>query len=236
MLVYAKTHKGLVRRSNQDALLVTSDIYGVADGMGGHKGGETASRLAVQVLKNVMKGKTPEERIIQMGIEAANRRVYESGCKDSALSGMGTTITLLWEASETVWIAHVGDSRAYLFRDGRLTQQTEDHSVVAELLKTKAITPELAAKHPYKNVITRALGIEPVVEADILSFEKREGDIWLICTDGLYNMVPDDQIVDALQSQNLEKTADKILELAIVHGGVDNVSFILGIVAEVNRA
>lgn len=236
MLVYSKTHKGLVRLSNQDTLLIATDAYGVADGMGGHNGGETASRVAVQVLKNALRGKNPEEHALALGIEAANRRIYEMGKRDSALQGMGTTVTLLWEGRNRMLIAHVGDSRAYLYRDGELSCQTEDHSMVAELIKNNLITPEMAKTHPYKSVITRAVGIDPMVTPDILSMEKREGDRWLVCSDGLHNMVPDEQIAEVLKSLEGERAAEKLLELAIEHGGQDNISFVLGLVTEVNPA
>ena len=235
MVAYAKTHQGLVRKTNQDALLVDSGIFGVADGMGGHNGGETASRVAVEVIKNAVQGKQPEHRALELGIEAANRRVFDMGKKDSKLSGMGTTVTLMWEAADLVWIAHVGDSRAYLYRDGELTRQTEDHSMVAELLKNKLITPEMAENHPYKNIITRAVGIDPMVMSDIFSVEKKAGDIWLICTDGLHNMVSDAEIKEILESLKGEEAAEKLLELAIAHGGVDNISFVLRAVTEVIR-
>lgn len=161
MRVWQKTHQGLVRASNQDSLLVDEHVYGVADGMGGHKGGETASRVAVQVLKNALHGKKPEEHALRVGIEAANRRVFDMARHDGNLSGMGTTVTLLWEDAGQVLIGHVGDSRAYRLRQHRLEQITEDHSIVAELMRNNVITPEMAKNHPYKNVITRAVGIDP---------------------------------------------------------------------------
>ncbi len=236
MLVHAKTHRGLVRASNQDTLLQTANAYGVADGMGGHNGGETASRVAVQVLKNALQGKTPEEQALKVAIEAANRRIHEMGSRDSKLAGMGTTVTLLWEGKQEVLIGHVGDSRAYLYRDKRLGRQTDDHSMVAELLKNHIITPEMAKVHPYKSVITRALGIDSVVLPDVVKVDKKEGDVWLVCSDGLCNMVPDEQIAEVLGALTGQKAADKLLELAIAHGGQDNISFVLGTVTEVEPA
>ncbi len=222
-----------MRPSNQDTLLVVSGAYGVADGMGGHNGGETASRVAVQVLSNALKGKAPQEQALLTAVQAANRRIFDMGGRDAALSGMGTTMTLLWEGEKEILIAHVGDSRAYLYRQGQLTRQTEDHSMVAELLKNKVITPQMAVNHPYRSVITRALGIDPMVNPDVARVEKQPGDIWLVCSDGLYNMVPDEQIAETLEALPLEKAADKLLELAMDHGGLDNVSFVLGCVTEV---
>lgn len=234
MLIYAKTHKGLVRPSNQDSLLVAHNLYGVADGMGGHRGGETASRVAVQVVRNVLQGKTPEDNTLRIGIEAANRRIFDMQRHELALAGMGTTLTMLWESRAEMFIGHVGDSRAYLYRDGELICRTEDHSVVAELVRNKIITPEMAKTHPYRSVITRALGTDPTVEPDLLHVEKKLGDVWLICSDGLYNMVEDADIAVTLASLEGERAADRLLELALEHGGHDNVSLVLGCVTEVS--
>ena len=235
MNVYTKTHQGLVRANNQDSVLATSNAYGIADGMGGHKGGETASRITVQIVKNALQGKIPEEHALKTAVEAANRRVFDMGSREEELSGMGTTLTLLWESSDEILIAHVGDSRAYLFRDGKLSQETEDHSMVAELIKNKVITQEDVKEHPYRNVITRAVGIDPMVMPDILIQKKQPGDIWLICSDGLHNMVSDNEMVEVLTHLKGEAAAEKLLELAIEHGGTDNISFVLGEVAEVSR-
>lgn len=235
MRVCHRTHQGLVRASNQDSVLMDTGVYGVADGMGGHKGGETASRVAVQVIKNALRGKKPEQRALQVGIEAANRRIFDMSRHDSSLSGMGTTLTFLWEKENEVFISHVGDSRAYLLRDGELTQITDDHSVVAELLRSGVITAEAARTHPYRNVITRAVGVDPTVEADFLTHDLNPGDLWLICSDGLYNMVPNDVILQVLTSaENEEAAADELLKLALDGGGTDNITFVLCRVPEVD--
>lgn len=228
MRVCQRTHQGKVRSSNQDSLLVEQTVYGVADGMGGHNGGETASRMAVQVLKNALHGKKPEQRALEIGVEAANRRIFDMARHDNALSGMGTTVTLLWEGEEQMMIAHVGDSRVYLLRDGLLSQITEDHSVVAELVRNRVITPEMARTHPYRNVITRAVGVDPSVTPDILTVERRPGDVWLVCSDGLYNMVEDaDMLETLLSAASDEAAADRLLELALENGGTDNISFVI---------
>jgi hypothetical protein len=133
-------------------------LYGVADGMGGHKGGEVASAGAVAVIGEMLCGLTPDEKRLETGIQAANRRLYEQQAADKALEGMGTTVTVLWEGETHVLIGHVGDSRAYLFRDGAFSQITQDHSVVAEMMRQGILTKEKAKKHPYRNVITRAVG------------------------------------------------------------------------------
>ena len=235
MRVCHRTHQGLVRASNQDSLLVDASVYGVADGMGGHKGGETASRVAVQVIKNALRGKKPEQRALDIGVEAANRRIFDMSRHDSALSGMGTTLTFLWEDQEQVLLAHVGDSRAYLLRNGELTQITDDHSVVAELMRNGVITREMARSHPYRNVITRAVGVDPTVQADVLTHDKQPGDLWLICSDGLYNMVADEVILHVLTSaQSDEDAAEELMRLALKGGGTDNITFVLCRVAEVN--
>lgn len=168
-----------------------------------------------------------------MGLEAANRRVYGMAGSDENLTGMGTTMTLLWEGERRILIGHVGDSRAYRLRDGKLSQITQDHSVVGELLRNQVITPEMAKKHPYRNIITRAVGIDPVVEVDVLSEDKQLDDLWLVCSDGLYNMVDDQDIEEILNTLNEEKAADRLLELALEHGGTDNITFVLGRVMEV---
>ena len=131
------------------------------------------------------------------------------------IMGMGTTMTLLWEGERRILIGHVGDSRAYRLRDGKLSQITQDHSVVGELLRNQVITPEMAKKHPYRNIITRAVGIDPVVEVDVLSEDKQLDDLWLVCSDGLYNMVDDKDIEEILNTLNEEKAADRLLELAL---------------------
>ncbi len=236
MKVCHRTHQGLVRANNQDALVLDEGVYGVADGMGGHQGGETASRVAAQVLKNALHGKKLDARAMEMAIEAANRRVFDMARHDSSLSGMGTTITLLWEGDGQLMIGHVGDSRAYRLHEGSLQQVTEDHSVVAELLRNHVITAEMARTHPYRNVITRAVGVDPAVTPDVLCLDKCAGDVWLVCSDGLYNMVPDDTIFQTLsQSSSDEEAADQLLKLALDAGGADNITFLIGRVGEVSK-
>lgn len=237
MRICHRTHQGLVRQSNQDSLLLESSVYGVADGMGGHNGGETASRVAVQVLKNALRGKKPESRALEMGMEAANRRIYDMASHDSSLSGMGTTVTLLWENGDEALLAHVGDSRAYLWRDGTLAQITQDHSVVAELVRNHVITAEMARNHPYRNVITRAVGVDPVVAPDLLTHDLKPGDVWLLCSDGLYNMVDDERMACILRdAESDEAAADRLLKAALEGGGTDNITFILARVTEVSAS
>lgn len=234
MRVCQRTHQGLVRSSNQDSLLVDQGVYGVADGMGGHKGGETASRVAVQVVKNALRGKKAEKRALEVAVEAANRRIFDMARHDSALSGMGTTLTFLWEAEKCVHLCHVGDSRAYLLRGGEFRQITDDHSLVAELLRNNMISPDAARTHPYRNVITRAVGVDPVVTADLFTHDTQEDDLWLICSDGLTNMVPDETLASVLKEADSDETAaDELLALALEKGGTDNITFVLCRITEV---
>ncbi len=233
MIVAARTHAGLVRPSNQDMLLMCGRLYGVADGMGGHNGGEIASAGAVTVLKDMLSNHEPSGKLLEEGIQAANRRLYEQQSQDSALAGMGTTVTALWEGSDNVYLGHVGDSRAYLMRDGVFMQVTQDHSVVAEMMRQGILTKEKAKKHPYRNVITRAVGTASGIEVDILSRDKKSGDIWLLCSDGLYGMVEDNVIEQVLKTYLLEEAADQLVQLALDNGGRDNISLVLLKVAEV---
>jgi PPM family protein phosphatase len=234
--IYSRTHIGLVRQTNQDAILNRKYLYGVADGMGGHLGGETASNLAVQVIDNMLSNKKPSENTLRIGVEAANRRVFEKQRFDPALKGMGTTLTLLWEDSDRVFVAHVGDSRAYLLRGGSLSCVTQDHSVVGEMLRSNAITPELAKHHPYRNVITRAVGTAALVEVDLIKVEKLPGDIWLVCSDGLFNKIDDSEMQAVLLGSAADEAADTLLQMTLDRGAEDNVSFLLGIVPEVSEA
>ena len=233
MQIYSRTHKGLVRPTNQDAILIRQNLYGVADGMGGHLGGETASNLAVQVIDNMLSNKMPSENTLRIGVEAANRRVFEKQRFDNTLKGMGTTLTLLWEGADQVLVAHVGDSRAYLLRGGSLRCVTQDHSLVGEMLRSQTITQEQAKHHPYRNVITRAVGTAALVEVDLIKTEKIPGDIWLVCSDGLFNKIDDSEMQDILLETAADAAADRLLEMTLQRGAEDNVSFLLGYVPEV---
>lgn len=228
MQIYSRTHKGLVRQTNQDAILMKDTLFGVADGMGGHLGGDTASKLTMQVIENMLSNKSPAENTMRIGVEAANRRVYERQRFDVTLKGMGTTLTLLWESDQAMLIAHVGDSRAYLLRDGKLACVTDDHSVVGEMLRNNAISAEEARTHPYRNVITRAIGTGASVEVDLIRVNKRPGDIWLVCSDGLYNKIEDREIQDVLLRSAAEDAVETLLQLTLERGAEDNVSILLG--------
>lgn len=227
MRVCHRTHQGLVRASNQDNWLAQAPLYGVADGMGGHKGGETASRVALQVFQNAIGRKTPDAEALRMAVEAANRRVYDMSAHDESLSGMGTTMSMIWQDNTRLLIAHVGDSRIYRLREGKLRQMTDDHSFVAELVRNNIITPEMAKNHPQRNIITRAVGVDPYVEVDLLEEESEPGDIWLICSDGLHGMVEDEEIQTVLSTMELEEAAERLMSRALENGGHDNITFVL---------
>lgn len=227
MRVCHRTHQGLVRATNQDNWLAESALYGVADGMGGHRGGETASRVALQVFRNAIGQKKPDTDALRMAVEAANRRVYDMSSHDETLKGMGTTMSIIWEDDERLLIAHVGDSRIYRLREGKLHQVTNDHSFVAELVRNNIITPEMAKTHPNRNIITRAVGVDPFVEVDVLKEELLPGDMWLICSDGLHGMVEDSEMEKILTGMELEEAAERLMNRALENGGVDNVTFVL---------
>ena len=230
MKVTARTHIGNVRASNQDALLVLEGphgLYGVADGMGGHQAGDVASRMAVEQMMAALGEKKPAEKLLRQGIQEANRRIFEAQQQDKALSGMGTTLTVIWEDKKRVLLGHVGDSRAYRLRGDQFTQVSQDHSMVAEMVRDGLLTQEEADRHPYRNIIPRALGTDEEVEADILEMDKQPGDIYLICSDGLTEYVKDQQLKALLTDLPLEEAADTLLDMALKGGGRDNISLVL---------
>ena len=227
LIVECRTDVGKVRASNQDALVEGERLWGVADGMGGHNGGETASAGARDGLKRELQGKEPSLDALRTGIETVNRQLFEQQKADASLSGMGTTLSVMWLSDHFVYIGHVGDSRVYLLRDGKLQQVTDDHSLVAELYRLGQLTREQAANHPMRNVITRAVGTEEGIDVDLLVEERRAGDLWLVCSDGLYGMVPDERIQAMLTAQAPGKAADALLEAALEAGGRDNISLVI---------
>lgn len=227
MICVTRTDVGKLRTNNQDALIVLEGLYGVADGMGGHKGGEVASAGARDGLEKFLKGKSPDLRLLRTAVEAVNRRLYLRQREEAELSGMGTTLTVLWAAPGAVFLAHVGDSRAYLLREGKLTQVTRDHSLVQELVEQGVLTQEQAAHHPMRNVITRAVGTDETIDVDLITQERCKGDLWLICSDGLSGMVEDAEMARILRENAPDAAADQLLRAALDHGGRDNVSFVI---------
>lgn len=222
-----RTHVGLVRLLNEDTVFADGSLYGVADGMGGHNAGEVASRLAADRMMERLHGKTPSQDLMKAALIDVNRAVFTEQTSHKEYSGMGTTLTVLWEGDQEVFIGHIGDSRAYLLRDGSLKQITRDHSLVQEMLSQGLITREEALVHPYRNVITRAVGTDPYVESDCLTLEKNNGDIWLLCSDGLSNFVSDVEMERTLITQDLETAADSLLQTALQNGGRDNISLLI---------
>ena len=224
------TDTGRRRRQNEDSFVHEPPIFAIADGMGGAQAGEVASRLAAAVLEEA-DGTQPsgEARVAEL-IQEANRRVYERSNEDAAVSGMGTTMTvaLLDDASGTVAIGHVGDSRAYLVRDGELEQLTEDHTLVNELLKSGKLSPEEAVVHPQRSVITRALGTEADVDVDTFTVETRPGDVFLLCSDGLSSMISDGEILGLVRNADgdLEATLRSLIQAANTSGGDDNITVV----------
>ena len=224
-----RTDVGKVRANNQDALIVSEKLrlYGVADGMGGHKGGEVASTSARDDLLRELEGKTPSVAALSGAIEEVNRQIYHQQEHDDALTGMGTTLSVLWMSDNFVYIGHVGDSRVYLLRDGEFKQMTLDHSLVEQLVREGVLTEEEAQNHPMRNIITRAMGTDESVEVDVVVEERRKGDLWLACSDGLHGLVDDRQMRDALRQYAPEKAADVLLKAALDAGGRDNVTLVI---------
>ena len=224
-----RTDVGKVRANNQDAPIVSEKLrlYGVADGMGGQKGGEVASTSARDDLLRELEGKTPSVATLSGAIEEVNRQIYHQQEHDDALTGMGTTLSVLWMSDNFVYIGHVGDSRVYLLRDGEFKQMTLDHSLVEQLVREGVLTEEEAQNHPMRNIITRAIGTDESVEVDVVVEERRKGDLWLACSDGLHGLVDDRQMRDALRQYAPEKAADVLLKAALDAGGRDNVTLVI---------
>ena len=222
------SHPGRRRRHNEDAYVVQPPLFAVADGMGGAKAGEVASGLAAAAVQDsAHDGESGEARVAAL-IEEANRRVFRRASEDREASGMGTTMTVALVEDDHVAFGHVGDSRAYLIRDGRLEQLTDDHSLVAELVRSGKLTPEEAETHPQRSVITRALGTEADVDVDTFSVAAEPGDLFLICSDGLTSMVDDQTILDAVEEHrsNLQEAAKALVSAANRGGGEDNITVV----------
>jgi serine/threonine protein phosphatase PrpC len=241
MRVAMRTNAGRVREINEDCAFVESEagFAILADGMGGHLAGEVASTLAVEMLAGCMlhalKDQSPEEEqkpigfMLSQSIDEANRTIFERASEDNDLKGMGTTIVAAVATGNTVHIAHVGDSRAYLMRAGVLRQVTRDHSLVQEMLACGQISEKEAGTHPMRNVLTRALGNESEVLVDVQELEWQDQDFLLLCTDGLTTMVEDSKIGKILgrYGNDLEAACDELIRAANSKGGKDNVTVVL---------
>jgi serine/threonine protein phosphatase PrpC len=238
-----QTDKGCVREINEDsgrlvrpadpALLATKGLLVVvADGMGGHSAGEVASQMAADIVPRVYYETRAEPgAALRRAVEEANRQIHEAAAEDAAKHGMGTTCTALALCGGTAYAAHVGDSRLYMLRDSRLYQLSEDHSAVNEMVKLGLITKEQARTHEDKNVILRALGTSPEVEVSVIEpFDVREGDRYLLCSDGLHDLVLEDEIASVLtESEDIHAAGERLITMAKERGGHDNIT--VGIIA-----
>ena len=240
---------GRKRTHNEDAFLLLPEeqLYCVADGMGGHASGEVAARIAVEEMAEFFRltgrdedatwpfkpdpARGPDENRLLTAVKLANLSIHERAQADERLHGMGTTLVAVSFPREgrAVLIGHVGDSRAYLLRQGKARQLTEDHSLLNDYRKTRALTPEEIVAFPHKNVIVRALGMKPAVEVDLRREELQEGDVILLCSDGLSGMVPDERIAELVRGArgDLRRAAQALVDAANEAGGVDNVTCVL---------
>jgi len=225
----AHTDTGRRRRRNEDAFVCEPPLFAVADGMGGAQAGEVASRLAAESLREQELGDLSAlEQAVEL-IREANRRVYTYSSENASARGMGTTMTVALVEGSIVTIGHVGDSRAYLLRDDQLTQLTQDHSLVAELVRSGRLSPKEAESHPRRSVITRALGTDSDVEVDVFSLRGQDGDLFLLCSDGLTSMVSDEEIASLLvvARGDLGDAGKKLIAAANLAGGEDNITVVL---------
>jgi protein phosphatase len=247
--VAGSTDVGLKRTHNEDAFLLLPEeqLFCVADGMGGHASGEVASRLAVEEMAEFFRltgrddeatwpwredpARRRDENRVLTGVKLANLRIFERAQSDERLRGMGTTLVCAHfePGGEAVIVGHVGDSRAYLWRAGSLRQLTEDHSLLNDYLKARRLTPEEVESFPHKNVIVRALGMKDSVEVDLLRLALEDGDVLLLCCDGLSGMVPDDRVAELIRQHqgDLKAAAQALVDAANQAGGVDNITCVL---------
>lgn len=238
-----QTDVGKVRTINQDSfhIIDNKDVYIVADGMGGHAAGDKASRIAVKTITEIFSNydfeqelhsesgtKMSLEELLRYALQEANYRIIQVANSDSSLTGMGTTAIIVVPRGSDLFMGHVGDSRVYLMRDNQIKQVTEDHSIVQQLINSGQITEAEAAVHPYKNVITRCLGIQANVEPDTVKLTMQENDRVLMCSDGLSNMVSPEKILEIVMENNEpEDACQKLITLANNNGGTDNITVVL---------
>ena len=236
MKTFSKTDIGMVREVNQDYVFVSDTPSGnlpnllvVADGMGGHRAGEYASRLAVEVVKQELESSAMDspEAMMKNAITHANTRVLEAATQVANLRGMGTTLVVATVIDRTLYFANVGDSRLYLLNDD-IKQLSKDHSLVQEMVRLGGINEEEAKCHPDKNIITRAIGAKDDIEIDFYEYRLKKGDIILMCTDGLSNMVEDEEILHIVKcSRDVVEAVEQLIERAKENGGSDNIGVIV---------
>ncbi len=228
---WGHTDVGLKRNSNQDSFLVNKEmnLYIVADGMGGHKGGEVASKLSIKAVEDFIssnKNKLKPRDLIQKSILSASNKVFDESSKNSNLKGMGTTVVMAYIDGQTLYTGNVGDSRVYLVRDSQVWAITEDHSLVYEQIRSGALSRNNAEKHTGKNIITRSVGYERDVEADFGMIEIRPGDRFIICSDGLHGLVSHSKLRSICLSTPVKSWVDRLIFAAKKAGGDDNISII----------
>ena len=222
-----RTDVGRQRSANEDDFVLAPPFFAVADGMGGAKAGEVASAMATEVFEGESDSSEPAEAQLARMLREANKRIHDLAVADESHRGMGTTLTAAKVTGDEISLAHVGDSRAYRMRDGELEQLTKDHSLVAELERSGQITAEAAEHHPQRSIITRALGPEPEVEVDTMTYPARPGDVFLLCSDGLTTMVPEARIARILgRSRDLDSALSRLIREANEGGGRDNITAI----------
>lgn len=245
MIAAGATDVGRRREKNEDSFVIDEKIglAMVADGMGGHSGGEVASQMAVDTVSQIVREFTQDPEMTLPGkvsfkpddhggklnhaIQEAGRLIYERACKELALKGMGTTAVVIYAADGRVYLGNVGDSRGYLLREGIFRQLTLDHSFVGEQVRAGVITPETAKTHRMRNVITRSVGFQAEVDSDILQKPIKDGDVYLLCSDGLSNMVEDAEMKVILESNPPQEACRRLVDIANAHGGDDNITAVV---------
>jgi len=234
MHVNSLTNIGLVRKANEDSFLTDKNrgLFVVADGMGGHEAGELASSIAIKTLEDLLTKEVifnQKGRSLCQAIQKANEIINQESKVNTNCTGMGTTLTAALFIDNMLYIAHIGDSRAYLIRDKTIRLLTKDHSLVGELLRQGELTESEAYRHPHRNILTRALGTEREVEIDQTEIKVKSGDLLLLCTDGLYNLVHDKEILREVihNGSDMEKTVNRLVQIALDRGGVDNITVVL---------
>lgn len=228
------TNVGLVRAGNEDSMCASPDIglFAVADGMGGHKAGEIASSTALQYLEENIRDLSLDENNLGASLlrilDEANLRVYRLSTEFEQYRGMGTTVTAGIFHKDKLVIAHIGDSRSYLIREGEMKQITDDHSLVGEMLRSGGITEEQAHHHPKRNILTRAMGTESTVKFDIYNVDLLPKDKILFCTDGLINHLRPEEIKEVIQTEhNLDLCLERLMTGALNRGGHDNITMVI---------
>jgi PPM family protein phosphatase len=222
-----RSDPGRQRTANEDSFVARPPLFAVADGMGGAQAGEVASQIAAEAFEPAQRGDEPAEAWLRAMAEAANDRIHNLSREDSTVSGMGTTLTAALLEDDEITLAHVGDSRAYLYRDRELKLLTHDHSLVEELRRQGRLTDEQAEDHPQRSIITRALGPESEVDVDTMTYSARPGDVFLLCSDGLTTMVREDRIAAVLQeTPDLDTAAAQLVREANEAGGRDNITVV----------